>query len=171
MDRLTTQMANGKWIVLGNQQAAIDRLAAYEDTGLEPDTVSKIRDVVLDIHGDIGHLRELVQAKKDGRLVVLPCYTGEKVYMLLLGKILELEVGSITLNGDITKIQYYSSSICSSPEDFGKTVFLNREEAEAALKGGMAEMAMLYGTLDEIIDLCDDIPAGAEPPEKEPHNG
>lgn len=46
-----------------------DRLAAYEDTGLEPDTVSKIRDIVLDISGDIDHLHELVQAEKDGQEV------------------------------------------------------------------------------------------------------
>lgn len=45
------------------------RLHAYEDTGLEPDTISKIRDIVLDISGDIDHLRELVQTEKDGRLV------------------------------------------------------------------------------------------------------
>lgn len=121
------------------RQKAIERLAAYEDTGLEPDTVSKIRDIVLDISGDIDHLRELVQAEQDGKLVVLPCYTGDKVYIPLLGKILELEVGTIVLNGGVTTIYYYSSSLRSSPDDFGKTVFLTREEAEAALgaqKGG-----------------------------------
>lgn len=52
---------------------ALNKLAAYEDTGLNPDTVSNIRDIVLGVNGDIDHLRELVQAEKDGRLVVLPC--------------------------------------------------------------------------------------------------
>lgn len=48
---------------------AVDRLAAYEDTGLEPETVSKIRDVVLDVSGDIDRLRELAQADKEGRWI------------------------------------------------------------------------------------------------------
>ena len=50
----------------------VDRLAAYEDTGLEPETVSKIRDIVLDISGNLDRLRELAQADKEGRCVVLP---------------------------------------------------------------------------------------------------
>ena len=40
---------------------AFDRLAAYEETGLEPE--------------------ELAQAKKKGRLVVLPCSIGDPVFM------------------------------------------------------------------------------------------
>lgn len=63
----------------------IDRLAAYEDTGLEPEEIEKIleRGTPLEggtaelmkeylLLGSIDHLRELVQAEKDGRLVVLP---------------------------------------------------------------------------------------------------
>ena len=48
------------------------RLAAYEDTGLEPDTISGIRDIVLDIYGDFDRLRELVQADREGLVVLLP---------------------------------------------------------------------------------------------------
>lgn len=70
MERLTYWCDDGKgggeWRinVCGKEVlgAEIDRLAAYEDTGLEPDTVSRIRDIVLDISGDIDHLRNLVQA-------------------------------------------------------------------------------------------------------------
>ena len=40
---------------------AFDRLAAYEETGLEPE--------------------ELAQAEKEGRLVVLPCSIGDPVFM------------------------------------------------------------------------------------------
>ena len=39
------------------------KLAAYEDSGLSPEEV-----------------QELAKAKADGRLVVLPCKIGEKVY-------------------------------------------------------------------------------------------
>lgn len=125
-------------------------LQAYKDTGLKPEDVIELMgslgnaiSIMADYHligdtgsiGDIDHIHGLLKAEKDGRLVVLPCYTGDKVYMPCPGKILELEVGSIFLNGSVTKIYYYSSSICSVPKDFGKTVFLTHEEAEAALKG------------------------------------
>ena len=52
----------------------VDRLAAYEDTGLEPETVSKIRDIVLDISGNLDRLRELAQADRENR--VLPEGSG-----------------------------------------------------------------------------------------------
>ena len=57
------------------------RLAAYEDTGLEPETISKIRDIVLDISGNLDRLRELAQADREGRCVVLPFKPPKRVYM------------------------------------------------------------------------------------------
>ena len=62
MKRLT-YFDGGKWrLKIGDTEysgKAVDRLAAYEDTGLEPETISKIRDIVLDISGDLDRLREL----------------------------------------------------------------------------------------------------------------
>lgn len=70
-----------------------NRLASYEDTRLEPEeVVAKLKwadhaaEVLNDIFGKIGifdvsHLRELVQAEQDGRLVVLPCKVGATVYL------------------------------------------------------------------------------------------
>ena len=56
MKRLT-YFDGGKWrLKIGDTEysgKAVDRLAAYEDTGLEPETISKIRDIVLDISGDL----------------------------------------------------------------------------------------------------------------------
>jgi hypothetical protein len=55
-----------------------ERLAAYEDTGLEPEEVDKLTKdwsdlcTVLGECGGIDALRELAEADKDGRLVVLP---------------------------------------------------------------------------------------------------
>lgn len=55
-----------------------DRLAAYEDTGLEPAEVhsmhgewSAMMSVLNSIGGGYDRLRELAEADKDGRLVVL----------------------------------------------------------------------------------------------------
>ena len=77
MKRLT-YFDGGKWrLKIGDTEysgKAVDRLEAYEDTGLEPETISKIRDIVLDISGDLDRLRELAQAHKENR--VLPEGSG-----------------------------------------------------------------------------------------------
>ena len=58
--------------------AAVNRLAAYEETRLEPEDMKKAfnEDATLKLAGQIlgvtpGRLRELAQAEKEGRLVVL----------------------------------------------------------------------------------------------------
>ena len=64
-------------------QARLDRLAAYEDTGLEPEDIISAKDMfkiagalhelnAYKAFGPIDHLREMVEAKRDGRCVVLP---------------------------------------------------------------------------------------------------
>ena len=73
---------------------AFDRLAAYEETGLEPEEIDRILDAYgrgmtlrtenaqrLEIVKDIKttRLRELAQADKEGRCVVMPCQPGDKV--------------------------------------------------------------------------------------------
>ena len=65
---------------------AMMSLAAYEDTGLEPEAVRRLMQdwtsliMTLDELGGMPHLRELVQTEQDGRLVVLPCKVGDTVY-------------------------------------------------------------------------------------------
>ena len=60
-------------------EAAINRLAAYEDMGLEPEDIKKVfnEDALLKLTGQLlgvtpDRLRELAQADKEGRCVVLP---------------------------------------------------------------------------------------------------
>lgn len=66
-----------------SMQDVIDRLAAYEDTGLEPEDIEALRDreqglAELLVNISCGcavsytRLADLAQAEKDGRLVVLP---------------------------------------------------------------------------------------------------
>ena len=72
----------------------LDRLAAYEETGLEPEEIDRILDaygrgmslrtenaqrleIVRGIQTD--RLRELAQADKEGRCVVMPCRPGDKI--------------------------------------------------------------------------------------------
>ena len=124
-----------------------DRIAAYEDTGLEPEevadavTAAKLmaRSKIVSCFGvDADHIRELVEAEQDGRLVVLPCKVGDHVWADGREAIVVWFFGYKTErylhaqffnNAEYTDIPFY---------EIGKTVFLTREEAEAALarKGG-----------------------------------
>lgn len=90
MERLT-YFKDGYWRVnfSGVQYQAdfVDRLAAYEDTGLTPERCAEFaradaegRYIVMrDAEQEgVARLRELAEADKDGRVVVLPCKVGER---------------------------------------------------------------------------------------------
>ena len=96
------------------------RLKAYED--------------IAELFGGIDRLRELAEADKDGRVVVLPCKVGDTVYFALLGRIIEKQVFSIVSFSNSTRIYCGGTSEYFRPEDIGKTFFLAREEAERALQ-------------------------------------
>lgn len=85
---------------------------------------------------DLSRLRELVEADREGRCVVLPCkrydtlwtfcnYPKSKVYSFKVTDISTLN-GRMMLNTDILSV--------IDARDIGKTVFLTREAAEVALK-------------------------------------
>ena len=108
------------------------RLARYEDLGLLPEEINEL------LHSTAGPLhRKLglwIDADKTSNLRVLPCKPGDMVWRICgpRGKkhIAQRRVESIeyTVSGEI----WIHSTAC---DVFGKTVFLTREEAEAALKG------------------------------------
>ena len=64
-----------------------NRLAEYEDTGLEPEKIVFLKNVVDDAFSDkpefTEHIRELLRTEKDGRLVVLPCRVGDRIYRVV----------------------------------------------------------------------------------------
>lgn len=125
---------NCKW-----EEAAWERFARYEDARLSPAEVHSMYGEwnammsVLNSIGSYDRLRELAEADKDGRVVVLPCKAGDTVYFALLGRIIEKQVFSIVSFSNSTRIYCDGTSECFRPEDIGKTVFLTREEAERAL--------------------------------------
>lgn len=133
----------------------IDRLAAYEETGLEPEdfkrafneaAVLKLAGQALGITPD--RLRELAQADKEGRCVVLPCKIGDIVYEIRYTaennsprkharKIFDCSVSVCTWRMREQPDMCYVSEKKCTKSDFafmGRTVFLTREEAEAALR-------------------------------------
>lgn len=125
----------------------VDRLAAYEDTGLKPEDMKRAfnEDAVLKLAGQAlgmspDRLRELAQAKKKGRLVVLPCDVGDKLYDVTLGEVREKIVISLSMllsksvNHLVIHAENFRNAVTSYElQDIGKTVFLTREAAEAAL--------------------------------------
>lgn len=101
----------------------------------------------------LNHLREIAAAEREGRVVVLPCKVGSDVWLVLP------DYTECSAHGE--KYSEYSCAGCESECDskqtqtikrhknvsllslggwiaskcFGKTVFLTRAEAEAALAG------------------------------------
>lgn len=153
MERLT-YFENGKWRLdfNGCQYRAdfVDWLAAYEDTGLSPESVEALKlsmmgkavSEITEFNGiPIDRLRELAEADKEGRVVVLPCKVGATVYTEFCGEIIEKYLGQFHVNG-YTEPRLWADIDCGWTSTqhvrwdlaVGKTVFLTREEAEAALK-------------------------------------
>lgn len=144
MERLTRRMCGGWGLVEGREfntpggmRRIVERLAAYENTGLEPEEIERTKSYMEPFTvQDMDRFREIMQAEKDGRLVVLPClkgdvlwsyynYPAKGVYSFTVTDVSVLN-GAVLLNTD-------SCGVIPAV-DVGRTVFLTREEAEAALK-------------------------------------
>ena len=137
----------------------LERLADYEDTERRPEEVqalNRLFEYAMTESGTlqeqlalIERLRELAEADKDGRLVVLPCKVGDTLWVIGRDNVprkMELEAP------DIRTVCTDEDNLCMStcnrkPDgfcayrlrndgaDIGKTVFFTREEAEKALEG------------------------------------
>lgn len=116
-----------------------NRLAEYEDIGLEPEKIAFLKNVVDDAFSYkpefTEHIRELLRAEKDGRLVVLPCKVGDTIYRCgdPIKKIYEWQIAYVEVYEDET-VFVDDSDNTFMETDIGKTVFLAREEAERALE-------------------------------------
>lgn len=130
-------------------------LRAYKATGLTPEEVERskleieagcVKAIARTYGVDINRLRKLAEADRDGRLVVLPCKVGDTVYMI--ERIFDIDNGVcdeicarkvIGYGGNkLNKLWLIGSGgICNVSifvSEFGKPVFLTREEAEKALE-------------------------------------
>lgn len=118
------------------------RLKAYEDTGLTPEQCENAKAIIESAFSDdtakAERIRELLKADNDGRLVVLPCKVGDIVYgfhgrrtiLPMVAKWIETNTDGWCIAAQYTPMapRFYRFS------DFGKTVFLTREEAKKALE-------------------------------------
>ena len=125
-------------------------LREYLDTELTPQEVLSMKfewcammDALNSIGGGYTRLRELAEADRDGRLAVRPYSIGETVYVLLKdGAIFYPETNGWYISEEIIEAISHDGFYLGDPVDdvytpdseIGKTVFLTREEAKAALE-------------------------------------
>lgn len=108
--------------------------------------LSKIEDILGDEY-DLDRLKELVQADREGRCAKLPCkeffsMLGGDVYAIDDDEVLEVLLCGVGYDPDgIDFIDAVYAPGCEDEKGFtfrfsdvGKTIFLTREEAEAALE-------------------------------------
>lgn len=123
--------------------SAAHRLADYEDTGLTPAEVYSMSGEwcammsVLNGIGSYDRLRELADADKDGRCVVLPCKRGDEFWTFCTHPVEQVYSFTVTDISTLNGRTMLNTSRCGviDARDVGKTVFLTREEAERAMEG------------------------------------
>ena len=152
MERLTYRDKDGMAMMKergGWKSGGIERLAAYEDTGLEPEEIERIVDaygrghtlrtesaerleIVREIKTD--RLRELAKAEKDGRLEVLPCKVGDHILADGREAIVVWFFGYKT--GRYLHAQFLDNAECTDIPfyEIGKNRLPDREEADDAMK-------------------------------------
>lgn len=132
-------------------------LRAYEATGLTPESVEVLKLSVMgkaiteikEFNGlPVNRLRELAEADKDGRVVVLPCKVGDTLWVTGRDNVpREMALEAPDIRTVCTDEDNLCMSTCNrKPDGFcayrlrndgadvGKSVFLTREEAEKALE-------------------------------------
>ena len=131
---------NCKW-----EEAAWSRLAAHEDTCLEPEMCANYKtfeDEAISKGVTFKRIVALMEADRAGRLEVLPCKVGDRLYEVTGRKTISVykvrairvELFGMFIEWDIVEGFVWQSLAGVSAGEIGKTVFLTREEAEKALE-------------------------------------
>lgn len=143
----------GRWFCFGKKDFCDDiencffcKFANGEGT-VNEDKISLVLSKILGEDYNLDRLKELVEADREGRCVVLPCKIGSKLYRTSMRKMQVYEVSvsreyfhNSKNNATLFAVQIFengkksTSYECFREKDIGKTVFLTRKEAEAALE-------------------------------------
>ena len=147
MERLTYRDKDGFPMMKkrgGFKQGGVERLAAYEETGLTPEEFHAYWVFLEDMIGEqkaseaLDRFLQLVKADKDGRLVVLPCKVGDTVYFRTYDCNGTVDLGiqphkvTAIVGHAIVRGRYTDVGLLSG--QYGVSWFLTREEAENVLK-------------------------------------
>ena len=114
--------------------AVCERLAAYEDTGLTPKEVTALGELfnyalkesktLTEQLTLLKHIRELAEADKDGRLVVLPCKVGER-WTDEEGRAVRITAVIVSIDPFGTSINIYFDYEDATPDDAGSDCVKN----------------------------------------------
>ena len=133
IERLTAENAamreKQRWIT------ATERMPEEIKAPFTEDTMINLAAQALGV--EPSRLREIAEADKDGRCVVLPCKVGDTVWRIVRDgepHITRDEVRDMYFADDMTLCVELVGGRVTFTEKFGKTVFLSREEAEKALR-------------------------------------
>lgn len=138
MERMTFKGPDGQWCIDGSNGKltgdrmgrfygpAIDALAAFEDSGIDP------KDLRCNVDIDFPGVVNLLKAKAEGRAIIIPCPLGTTLY-----RICRINRKNSWRN----KVEYVKPVVFNENNfwrivfggEFGKTVFLKKDEANAAL--------------------------------------
>lgn len=119
-----------------------EKLKAYEDLGFEPEEYKRamsldiiVRCAAAAFGVPVEQLCEVVALGKAGRLMVLPCKVGDKLYRVFDGNISEHEVQNLKYFARQRRLSIDMTPFFPDAGRFiGKTVFFTREKAEKALE-------------------------------------
>lgn len=127
------------------------RLQAYEQTGLEPDEIKTVQMLNRSYQYTLGGMSipeflELVEAKKEDRLIVLPAKLGDRVYTVAFencwgGKCCWLKDGKCVKAGELDYCpqEVIEQTLSLSLLRLGVNIYRTREEAETALEKSTEE--------------------------------
>lgn len=131
------------------EEAAWERLADYEDSLMPPERCEdsmRLTGLLRQRGVTVERVVELIEADKTGRIIAVPCKSGDKLFVLTtdsLGEIEETKCKRIMIcrasDGLYAKVvapcvydDWGGAHWEFTEEDFGTKVFLNQEDAEKA---------------------------------------
>ena len=113
------------------ETAVCERLAAYEDTGLTPEEIKAqfTEDTMINLAAQVlgvepSRIRELAEAEKDRRLVVMPCKVGER-WADEDGRAVRITAVIVSIELFGTNINIYFDYEDATPDDAGSDCVTN----------------------------------------------
>lgn len=164
MERLTDKRMKGEGFISADPKEYKAFIRNEKPTGKQIYQRLLETEEILGDNYDLDHMRELVETDRDGRCVFTKCKLGDVVFIVGKKKIVKARVQEIYID-DMPELIYLVDFECDNccdgcpfnswsqswegewecsgeygdgsikQSDFGKTVFITREAAEAALEG------------------------------------
>lgn len=144
MDRLTQRDISGiPFCQNAGYLDMLQRLAAYEDTGLEPEECKTFYNIISKLSGELVKYKE---TEKEGRLIILPCEVGDTVYVHTEKINSFLEAHKFVEEKKVVAIRVESDGLWIVVDDYdsyasyhirSKRLYFTREAAEVALESSL----------------------------------